>query len=295
MKIRFAVSPGRAATDLERFVGFVTDLETLGFDGMWLSDVPLGPTADPVVGLAYAAGTTSRLKLGSTVVPLGRNPLVLAKSLAQLDRLSAGRLLLSFVVGLDQPGERQALGVAGRHRGRMLEEMVPLLRAWWAGGTVDHQGASFEVRGVASPATPVQDPLEVWFGGRGAEALARAGRVADGWLGAAVTPAEAEVAVRRIAAAASEAGRAVDPEHYGMSILFAWTQPPPSVVAALGARRPDLPAEALLPVGGTALGRLVDRFVEAGVSKFVVRPVDPDGDGRAALEALAGLLLPLQT
>ena len=79
---------------------------------MWLSDIPLGATLDPVVGLSFAIAATSSLKLGANVVPLGRNPLTLAKSLAQIDQMSGGRLLLSFVVGLDQPGERQALGSA---------------------------------------------------------------------------------------------------------------------------------------------------------------------------------------
>jgi alkanesulfonate monooxygenase SsuD/methylene tetrahydromethanopterin reductase-like flavin-dependent oxidoreductase (luciferase family) len=137
MKIRFAVSAGVGAGDLDRFGADVTEIEALGFDTVWLSDVPLGATIDPIVGLAYAAAVTSTLKLGANIVPIGRNPLTLAKSLAQIDRLSQGRLLLSFVVGLDQPGERQALG-AHSNRGRVLEEVTPLLRTWWAGEPVSH-------------------------------------------------------------------------------------------------------------------------------------------------------------
>src|ERR1700677_406355 len=120
MKIRFAVSPGQDASSLDRFAEQVLDLETLGFDTVWLSDIPLGSTLDPVVGLSFAAAATSSLKLGANVVPIGRNPATLAKALAQIDQLSKGRLLLSFVVGLDQPGERQALGSVGANRGRLL-------------------------------------------------------------------------------------------------------------------------------------------------------------------------------
>ncbi len=299
MKIRFAVAPGGAAASLERFAGFVADAEALGFDGVWLSDLPVGPAVDPIVGLSYAAAATTRLRLGANVVPLGRNPLALAKSLAQLDQLSGGRLLLSFVVGLDQPGERRALGSEGAHRGRVLEEVLVLLRAWWAGETAD-PGAGRgvvgrDLGGLASPSLPHQRPLEVWFGGRSDEALARAGRVADGWLGAAVTPAEAARAVPAIAASAAVAGRRVDPEHFGLSLSYAVSELDPGVAAALRARRPDVDPAELVAVGPDGLRALVARFLDAGVSKFVVRPVDHGGDGRDALAALADVVLPLQT
>ena len=81
-----------------------------GFDGLWLSDVPVAPVLDPLLGLALAAGRTRPAAPGRHLVPLGRNPFLLAKELAQLDQISGGRLLLSFVTGLGQPGERQALG-----------------------------------------------------------------------------------------------------------------------------------------------------------------------------------------
>ena len=158
---------------------------------MWLSDIPLGATLDPVVGLSFATAATSSLKLGANVVPLGRNPLTLAKSLAQIDQMSGGRLLLSFVVGLDQPGERQALGVGARaNRGRLIEEIMPLLRAWWAGESVTYESERYHFS-TCPRRTFQQQPLEVWFGGSGPPALERTGRLADGWLGSAMSPAEA--------------------------------------------------------------------------------------------------------
>ena len=91
---------------------FAEALEAAGFDGLWLSDLPVAPVLDPLLGLALAAGRPSRLHLGANIVPLGRNPFLLAKQLAQIDQISRGRLLLSFVTGLGQPGERQALGLS---------------------------------------------------------------------------------------------------------------------------------------------------------------------------------------
>jgi probable F420-dependent oxidoreductase len=297
MKIRFAVAAGVGARDLEPFAADLTEIEALGFDTVWLSDVPLGATIDPIVGLAYAAAATSTLKLGANIVPIGRNPLALAKSLAQIDQMSQGRLLLSFVVGLDQPGERRALGAVGANRGRVLEEVTPLLRAWWAGEPVSHDPElgmySFDT--VASPGRSYQQPLEVWFGGSGPAALARVGRIADGWLGSAMSPQEAEAARRRIEESAAESSRMIDPEHFGLSIPYAAKEPDRRTLDLLRSRRPDADLESLFPVGPEKLRRLLAAHVEAGLSKFVVRPVDMDADRHRALSDLADLVLPLQS
>jgi probable F420-dependent oxidoreductase len=295
VKVRFAVAPGGEPLGRVGFTALVDGLETRGFDTIWLSDIPLAPVTDPLVGLPFAAGRTVRLKLGANVVPIGRNPVLLARALAQLDHVSGGRLLLSFVPGLDQPGEREALGVPGRERGAYLEEVVPLLRRWWAGETVEHRSARFTFPGIAVRPQPVQQPLEIWLGGIGPKALDRVGRLADGWLGAALSPREAGVARARIDAAAAGAGRAVDPEHHGLSIPYARVEPDPATVAALRARRPDGDVADVLPVGRPALRDLVQRLTDAGLSKFVVRPTTPVASWDAELDWLADTLLDLQT
>ena len=160
MKVRFAVSPATELWDDEVLPDVVDALESLGFDTIWLSDIPMGAQVDPLVGLAFAAGRTTRLKLGANLVPIGRNPMLLAKGLAQLDRLSRGRVLLSLVPGLDQPGERQALGIGDANRGRLIDEIIPLLRGWWSGAVVDHHSERFSFTGIAVRPTSRQDPLE---------------------------------------------------------------------------------------------------------------------------------------
>ncbi|MCU1361706.1 MAG: putative oxidoreductase [Ilumatobacteraceae bacterium] len=286
MKVRIAVSPPADQWDQPILPQFVDELERLGFDTVWLSDVPMGTQVDPLIGLAVAAGRTTRLKLGANLVPFGRNPMLMAKQLAQLDRFSAGRVLLSLVPGLDQPGERVALGIGDANRGRLLDETIPQLRAWWRGDQVD---------GITVSPTPAQDPLEIWLGGVGPMALQRAGRLSDGWLGAALTPAEARVAVDQIVQSAADACRTIDPEHFGLSIPYARSEPDERVMAALRARRPDASLQQIMPVGESALRELIEALVQQGLSKFVVRPVHTTVSWQDELQWLAQTVLPLQT
>ena len=294
MKIRFAVAPAGAAQQGAELMEFADAVEASGFDGVWLSDVPLTPILDPLLGLAMIAGRTRQLRLGANLVPLGRNPFLLAKELAQLDQLSGGRLLLSFVPGIAHPDERAVLGAQGAGRGAVLEEVLGLVRRWWDGEAVEHRSAGWTFEAVAPVARPVQQPLEVWLGGHGPRALERVGRIADGWLGAAVTPEEATAARDRIHQSAADAGREVDPEHFGLSIPYARRTPDPALLRGLGARRPEIDPAVLLPVGPQALRELVRRHIDAGLSKFVVRPAAVDGDWRGELEWLADAILDLQ-
>jgi probable F420-dependent oxidoreductase len=295
MKIRFAIAPGGAAVSDAGLLASAEAIEASGFDGIWLSDLPLAPVVDPLLGLALIAGRTTRLRLGANVVPLGRNPFLLAKALAQLDHISHGRLLLSFVTGLDQPGERQALGLGTARRGEILEEVLGLLRAWWTGETVDHESNRWSFTGLSAVARPVQDPLEVWLGGRGPTALDRVGRIADGWLGAQVTAPEARAARDRIQASAENAAREIDPEHFGLSIAYTRTPPEPELLRRLTARRPDIDPLTIVPVGAKALRAAILDYVEAGLSKFVVRPAASIDSWADEAEWLADTILDLQT
>jgi probable F420-dependent oxidoreductase len=294
MKIRFAVAPGGASSSDGDLLVFCDAIEASRFDGIWLSDLPVAPVIDPLLGLALLAGRTARLRLGANVVPLGRNPFLLAKELAQLDRISQGRLLLSFVTGIGGRGERDALGLGEAGRGEVLEEVLGLLRAWWAGETVDHTSVRWSFTGLAAVVRPVQDPLEVWLGGRGPKALDRVGRVADGWLGSQLTAPEARAARARIQASATNAAREIDPEHFGLSIPYARTTPEPELLSTLRARRPDIDPLAILPVGPHALRSAIHDYVEAGLSKFVIRPAGRIESWAEETAWLADTILDLQ-
>lgn len=289
MKVRFAVGPDRGWLSASRLLDFAGAIEAAGFDGVWLSDLPVGRALDPLLGVALLAGRTSRLRLGANVVPLGRNSFVLAKQLAQLDQVSDGRLLLAFVTGINQPGEREALGIAGATRGELLEQALSVARGLWASEAGDDDS------GLRLPVRPVQDPLEVWLGGRGPKALERAGRISDGWLGAQLTPAEATRAREAIQLAAARVSREVDREHFGMSIAYTRTDPDSELLRTTQARRPDIDPRELIPVGAEALHLLLEQYIDAGLSKFVIRPGGPVSAWAAEAEWLAGAILDLQT
>jgi probable F420-dependent oxidoreductase len=295
MKVRFAVAPPPGTFDADGLVAFAAAAESLHFDTIWLSDIPLGSIGDPLLSLALVAARTTKLKLGANIVPIGRNPMILARQMAQLDRISAGRLLLSFVPGVDQPGERAALGLPTGNRWSVIEQDIALMRQWWSGEAVTHHDERVDFEAITVGPTPVQDPLEIWLGGAGPQALARVGRIADGWLTANVTPTEADAGRRVVVGHAEAAARVIDPEHFGISIPYARQAIPGGTAAALRARRGDDDLTDIIPVGAAALLDLVERHIDAGLSKFVLRPLDPDDDVATELAWLADVVLPHQT
>jgi probable F420-dependent oxidoreductase len=296
MKVRIGVGVGPPGpSDHHAFARLVDDLDELDFDSIWLPEVLTAPTVDPLVGLAFAAAHNPHLKLGTTLLLPGRNPVRLAKALASLDVVSGGRLLTTFVPGIPRMPESAALGVPSASRGRLMDELLPLMRRLWSGETVSHHGEAGEFDDVTVAPVPVQDPLEFWTGGMAPAALRRCGRFADGWLPSACTPDEVAEARAVIDEAADEAGRAISPEHFGVSIGYSHHPLGPRAAQALSRSRRGVDPAAVVPVGIDGLRDMLERFVEVGFSKFVIRPIDAPRSWRAELELLADGLSGLQT
>lgn len=293
MKIRIGVGAAGASATPAALADLVTGIDELGFDSLWLSEVLTGPVLDPVVGLAWAAASNPRVKLGTTMLLPGRHVLRLAKQLASLDVLCHGRLLVTLVPGLTYPPEREAIGVDPKRRGTFIDEALPLVRRLWAGETLSHEGVAGNFRDVTLSPLPVQQPLEVWLGGTAPAALERCGRLSDGWLPSLCTPDEAAAGRVVIDEAAQKAGRSISREHFGVSIGYARDAIDPVTARTMAARRPR--ALELTPVGLPALRQVIERFIAVGFSKFVVRPVAAPASWRAELEALSAAIGDLQT
>jgi len=297
MKIRIGFGLGtRSLTNDDRFGPFVDDLERLRFDSLWLSERIGGEAPDPVVGMAFAAGRTRKLKFGTSVMVLpGRNPVLVAKSLASLDRLSGGRLLPAFGLGVADVHEQQAFGIERTERAAWFDEALPLIRRLWQEDTVDHDGTRFHLEGIGVLPKPIQKPLDVWLGGIAPSELRRVGRLGDSWLPSFVRPEEAGEGRRQIEAVAESHEREIDPEHFGALIAYAVGPLPDAVLNQLARRRPGVDPTTVLPSGLPALKTRIEEFVEHGLSKFVVIPIGEPENWSEHLEAVAAAILPLQT
>jgi probable F420-dependent oxidoreductase len=301
VKVRIGFGFGvRTHLNDDGFATVVDTLERLRFDSLWLSERLSGEAPDPLVGMAFAAGRTTKLKFGMSVMVLpGRNPVVLAKELATLDRLSNGRLLPAFGLGVADPREQQAFGVERGERAAWFDESLQVLRAAWTGEPFTHHGDRYHYDDLRVLPPPRQQHLDVWLGGIAPSELRRVGRLADGWLPSFVTPDDAARGREAIETTLREHDRTIEEDHYGALIPYATGAVPEQVLAGLAKRRPDLAdPSVLVPAGWEQLLATIDRFVAVGTTKFVVLPIiepaTPD-DWVAHLEDAAPVLLARQT
>jgi probable F420-dependent oxidoreductase len=271
VKIRFGVSLG-GATGPAQLPAIVDRLEAAGVDSLWLSELVYSPQVEPFVGMAHALARTTRLKVGTGVAILpGRHPVLVAKQLASLAALAPRRVLPVFGLEPARRAERDLFPVPEGRRGAVFNESLRLLRAVLEQPEVDFAGEFYTVASASVGQRP-DPPLDIWLGGRAPGAMRRIGRLADGWLGSFMTPDEARLGREAIQAAAAEAGREIEPDHYGISLAVAPDGIPPELAAAARARRPDVDPAELVAGSWPALHRLLDRHIDAGLTKFVIRP-----------------------
>lgn len=278
MKIRFGIGLG-ADTAPGHLAEIVDRLESSGVDSLWFSELVYSPAVDPMVGMAYALARTTRLKVGTSVAVLpGRHPVLVAKALASLAALAPKRVLPAFGLRSAIPAEREVFVVPAGQRAEVFDESLKVLRAALIEDSASYAGRFFTVRGVAVAPRPVP-PLDIWLGGSSAAAFRRIGTLADGWLGSFLTPEEARQGRAAIERAAADAGRCIDADHFGISLAVADGELPEEVAAAVRRRRPDVEPGQLVAAGWDALHRQLDAYLDAGLTKFVIRPV-----GKAPLD-----------
>jgi probable F420-dependent oxidoreductase len=141
------------------------------------TDIP-----DPLIWLSFLAGQTTTLKLATGILILPqRNPVVLAKECATLDKLSGGRLILGIGVGWLEE-EFDALGVSFADRGRRTDEYVHVMRALWGEEKASYHGEFVNFDRAISQPKPVDGSVPIVIGGHTAIAARRAGRLGDGFF-----------------------------------------------------------------------------------------------------------------
>jgi probable F420-dependent oxidoreductase len=247
-----------------------------------------------MIGMAHALARTTKLKVGTgvTVLP-GRNPAILAKQLATLAGLAPKRVLPAFGLQPARTAERQLFPVPPGRRAAAFDEALRLVRLFLTEEEVTFHGEFHTVEGVGIGPLPAT-PLDLWLGGSAPAALTRVGRLADGWLAAFLSPDQARAGREAIQAAAAEAGREIEEDHFGISLAVATDGVPPEAVAAAVRRRPDTDPAELIADGWAHARELVERHVAGGLTKFVIRPAGRIESYASFLDRFAAELMPLQ-
>jgi probable F420-dependent oxidoreductase len=294
MRVRIGVSLGAAGVPGE-FEAAVGLLEAAGIDSLWLPENVYGPTVEPFTGMTFALAKTTRLKAGTGISVLpGRHPVLVAQQLSSLAGLAPGRVLPVFGLQPALEAERALFPVPPGQRGAVFDEALTLLRLMLTSEAVTFHGSFFTVEGASAGPLPAK-PLDIWLAGSAPAGLRRVGRLADGWLGSLLTPAEARSAVATINAAADQAGREVDQDHFGTSLAVAFGGIPDALAASIKRRRPDADPAVLIAEGWAGVRNMISAFTDAGLSKFVVRPAVPPESMEDFIAAFARELIPLQT
>ena len=206
--------------------------EDAGLDSVWVTDhvvhphrsdsvypyrddgIPWGPEdgyLDSFSVLAVVAGATTRLQLGTSVFVLPmRHPLFVTQTVATLDVLSGGRVILGIGAGWWKE-EFDAVGAPFARRGARMDEQIEIMRALWRDGSLEHRGTYYTFDELSCRPLPVQPGgPPIWIGGMGETGLRRAARLGDGWLAVSAHAETLETGIAEVRQRATEHGRDAD-------------------------------------------------------------------------------------
>ena len=231
MKIGFSLSNNQGIEDVQLVLGLASKAEDMGFDSVWAAEHVFNvsyvhdrigdrPYYEPLSILSYAAATTKRIGLGTSVLVLPyHNPMRLAKTAATLDVISGGRLLLGVGVGVIEQ-ELVAMGSSTRDRGAYTDECIAIMKELWTQDDPAYEGRFHSFSGMKFSPRPVQKPhVPLLIGGTSQAAIRRAARSGDGWHPMAMEPDELRRGMDYLARKAGEAGR--DPGDIPVSVSAA--------------------------------------------------------------------------
>jgi alkanesulfonate monooxygenase SsuD/methylene tetrahydromethanopterin reductase-like flavin-dependent oxidoreductase (luciferase family) len=293
--------PERLMTDPPRLALFLDDAAAAGLDHVCCGDHVSFFTGAGFDGLVHAgliASLDPRLSVGTGVylLPL-RHPVLVARQLADLERLWPGRLVFGVGLGGEDRHEVQICGVDPATRGRRMDECLTVLRPLLSGAPTTFHGEFFDLDdALIEPAPPSPTPIVV--GGRSDAAIRRAGRFGDGWLGIWNSPRRFAQAVDLATCEAHRAGRPDPPTRHAMQV---WCGLGRTREAARAALAPAMEGFYRIPFErferysphGTAedVAEFLAPYVEAGCTSFNLIPQASNDDEVIALTAAVHKLL----
>lgn len=265
---------------VDNFWRWVQLCEDGGVDSLWQTDrlVSEEPFLECISTLAAIAGATKRIKFGMNVASVAlRDPLVLAKQCATIDFLSQGRLLPAFGIGTVRAPEWQATGRETKGRGKRTDEALDIIARLWRGEKVSTDGEYYQYQDAVISPIPEQQPLPLWVGGSSEAAIKRTARVGTGWQAGLESPKKAGAAKRAIVEALRETGRSIDDDHYGTGFFYYFGCRDDAVcqreIARFRKLAPDSRLDHLLAVGADELLEQIKKYLDQGISKFILRPL----------------------
>jgi alkanesulfonate monooxygenase SsuD/methylene tetrahydromethanopterin reductase-like flavin-dependent oxidoreductase (luciferase family) len=295
-------------TDPRELVGFAADAESAGYDSLWVNDSLLSPRIEALTMLAAVAPATRHVTLGTAaLLPVLRRPVQAAQTLASIDLLSGGRLTVA--VGAGFPGRfgkpLHALSeVPWDRRFTRLDETIALWRRLWtsSGPTSFHgEVLHFDDIPLATPPSRPGGP-PVWLGGASPAALARTGRLYDGWLPYPPDPADYESGLKQVRQAAEAAGRppaAVTPALFVSVLIAGDADGGRRALEAYSKTNYGLPLEQLETIQVLVAGppevvaAKLQAYIAAGARHLVCRIAAPDLESQRAQLAQIAALFPL--
>ena len=227
MKFGIMLPHYRQVASTEAITRFAKEAEDMGYDSVWVTDQIIVPNGDvdrfgPVfyeslTVLAFVAGITSTIRIGSSVIVLPyRNPIHVAKVASTIDSLSHGRLILGVGIGGVESEFRQ-IGASWEERGELSDEAIRIFKELWTSDQPSVRSKNYQLSEIQFYPKPVQKPhLPLWIGGDTRRALRRVVEFGDVWhpsrtnldLLAEMTP--------RLWKLAERAGR--DPQEIGIAV-----------------------------------------------------------------------------
>ncbi len=272
-----------------------------GLDSIWQTDriVSRTPILESMTALAAIAGRTRRIKFGVNVVSVAlREPVLLAKQCATIDVLSGGRLLPGFGIGSPRGAEWTAMHLDTTTRGRRTDEALEIISRLWSGEALDFQGRHFKLTKASIAPLPVQPDLPMWIGGSSEAAIKRTARIGTGWQAGPETAEAVGPVIAGIKAALAETGRVIDEDHYGAAFAFRFGGSEDAAVAKFmeqyRARTGRDPRDTFAIGDAEVIVRRLSDYVDAGASKFILRPVAAgDADMLAQTRRLVEEVLPM--
>jgi probable F420-dependent oxidoreductase len=299
-RIRFGVAlPHRAPEpiDMAAVRHVAQRAEALGFNDLWVTENTLDHVFcfDPIVVLTYAAAVTSKIRLGASVVVLQiHSPLMVAHQWACLDYASNGRAILG--VGIGREHHYRQFEVPPEGRVSRFREELDVIRALWTEEKVTYQGRFYHLADETMAPKPVQKPLPIWMGVGHPDAVRRAARLADGWMGSGGSRiADFAASVPILKEALEKAGR--DPARFPISkrVFMAVDERPEAARAELLRwftevyRNP--PGVDICGIHGTPeqVRERLEEMVAMGANHLLLNPVSRYAEQLEALAEVVGL------